>query len=160
MFKEVTVEEKKPALTEKEKELEEENEQKDLELKELLATTRLLEEYQKEEMSGKERRKHMMGKLDDLGVKGGPKEKRALPMALGMQNKAKERDAKRLQDAKDLGIYDKSLKHLYVKQTKKKRDRDPGITNGIGRMKGAMLTIKKRDISRIQSEGTKQRRRK
>lgn len=152
--------EEKPVLTDKEREREEENEQKDVELKELLATTRLLEEYQKEEMTGKERRKHMMSKLDELGVRGGPKEKRALPMALGMQNKAKERDAKRLQDAKDLGIYDKSIKHLYVKQTKKKRDRDPGITNGVGRMKGAMLTLKQRDISRIQNEGAKPKRRK
>lgn len=44
-------------------------------------------------------------------------------------------------------MYDKSLRHLYVTPTKKKeRDRDPGITGGLGKMKGATLYLRKSDI--------------
>ncbi|ORX47734.1 hypothetical protein DM01DRAFT_264589 [Hesseltinella vesiculosa] len=49
-----------------------ENLRKDKELQQLLATSRLLEEYQVDEMSGKERRKHMFGKMEELGMKVNP----------------------------------------------------------------------------------------
>lgn len=74
-----------------------------------------------------------------------------------MDESRKQKGIKRLQEAKDMGIYDKSLKHLYVKTETKKRDRNPGITNGIGRMKGATLTIKKSDIERIKRQGSKKK---
>lgn len=64
-----------------------------------------------------------------------------------MDAKRKEREQKRLQEAKDTGMYDKSLRHLYVTPTKKKeRDRAPGITGGLGKMKGATLYLRKSDI--------------
>lgn len=80
-----------------------------------------------------------------------------LYLKLSLDKAKKEKDMKRLQEAKDLGIYDKSLKHLYVKTKAKKRDRDPGITNGIGRMKGATLTINKSDLERIKRQGSKKK---
>ncbi|KAI8099709.1 uncharacterized protein BX664DRAFT_321940 [Halteromyces radiatus] len=134
-----------------------ENNKKDKELQELLATSKLLEEYQMEEMTSKERRKHMLGKLDTLGLKPASSEKRSLSMYIGMESKKKERQQQKLQEAKDTGLYDKSLKHLYVSTKKKERKRDPGITNGIGRMKGAVLTISKQELGRIQRQGTKPR---
>lgn len=76
-------------------------------------------------------------------------------MHLGLEAKKKERQHKKLQMAKDLGIYDKSLRHLYVDTKEKKRDRNPGITNGIGKMRGAMLTISKREIDRVNRQGKK-----
>lgn len=75
-----------------------------------------------------------------------------------MEAKKKERELKRLQEAKDLGLYDKSLKHLYVtsdKKKKKKRDRDPGITTGIGRMKGGTLHISQSELSKVEQMGKK-----
>ncbi|KAI8069433.1 hypothetical protein BC940DRAFT_297732 [Gongronella butleri] len=128
---------------------ENENIRKDKELKDLLATSRLLEEYQVDEMSGKERRKHMMGKMEQLGMKAAKQEKRPLEMRLGMMSKDKERQQKKLQEAKDVGLYDKSLRHLYVKTKKKERQRDPGVTGGVGKMKGATLTISKHELSRL-----------
>jgi hypothetical protein len=46
-----------------------ENAKKDVELKQLLATSHLLEELERDEMSSKERRRHTMQKLETLGVK-------------------------------------------------------------------------------------------
>lgn len=80
-----------------------------------------------------------------------------LSLKLSLDESRKQKGIARLQEAKDMGIYDKSLKHLYVKTEVKKRDRNPGITNGIGRMKGATLTIKKSDIDRIKRQGSKKK---
>ena len=77
-----------------------------------------------------------------------------LSVKLSLDESRKQKGIKKLQEAKDMGIYDKSLKHLYVKSKEKKRDRDPGITNGIGRMKGATLTINKSDIERNKRQGS------
>ncbi|KAI8388525.1 uncharacterized protein BYT42DRAFT_631526 [Radiomyces spectabilis] len=134
---------------------EEENKRNDQELKDLLATSKLLEEYQIEEMSGKERRKHMMNKLETLGAKPAANIRIPLAIHLGMEAKKKERLQQKMQEAKDTGLYDKSLKHLYVKTKAKKRDRNPGITNGIGRMKGATLQLSKEEITRVARQGTK-----
>ncbi|ORZ08415.1 hypothetical protein BCR42DRAFT_425101 [Absidia repens] len=134
-----------------------ENNRKDKELKELLATSKLLEEYQMDEMTGKEKRNHMLGKLDTLGFKAAPNVKRSLTMHLGMEGKKKERQQQKLQEAKDTGLYDKSLKHLYVSTKKKQRNRDAGITNGIGKMQGATLTISQRELGKLQRQGSKPR---
>ncbi|KAI8076532.1 uncharacterized protein B0P05DRAFT_472316 [Gilbertella persicaria] len=150
-----TIVEQKMKPTEKEQEEEAENQRHDLELKQLLATSNLLEELEREEMTSKERRKNTMKKLETLGVKASPGEKMPLLHKLRLDESIKQKNMTKLQEAKDLGIYDKSLKHLYVKTKTKKRDRDPGITNGIGRMKGATLTIKKSDIERINRQGNK-----
>ncbi|CAO3701295.1 unnamed protein product [Rhizopus microsporus] len=148
-------EQKQPAMTPQELEEEAENERHDVELKQLLATSKLLEELEREEMTSKERRRHTLQKLETLGAKPTPKEKMPLPLKLKVNEAHKRRNLEKLQEAKDLGIYHKSLKHLYVKTKPKKRDRDPGITTGVGKMKGATLTLRKSDIQRIQRQGSK-----
>ncbi|KAI9471901.1 MAG: hypothetical protein EXX96DRAFT_542048 [Benjaminiella poitrasii] len=143
----------KPSAEELEEEAE--NQKNDLELHQLLNTSNLLEELAQEEMTSREKRKTTMKKLVDLGAKQVPNQRMPLSLKLGLEKGRKEREQAKLQEAKNLGIYDKSLKHLYVKTKPKKRDRDPGITNGIGRMKGATLTIKQSDIERIKRQGSK-----
>ncbi|KAI8327942.1 hypothetical protein EDC96DRAFT_531161 [Choanephora cucurbitarum] len=147
--------EKKEKPTAKDLEEEAENQRHDQELKQLLATSHLLEELEREEMTSKERRQNTMKKLETLGVKASSNDKMPLAYKLSLDESIKKKGLAKLQEAKDLGIYDKSLKHLYVKAKPKKRDRDPGITNGLGRMKGATLTIKKSDIDRINRQGKK-----
>ncbi|KAI7860106.1 hypothetical protein BDC45DRAFT_530548 [Circinella umbellata] len=139
-------------MTEKEQQQEEENQQRDFELNQLLATSKLLEDYQKDEMSGKERRKHMMDKLETLGVKKAANLSMPLAIHKGMQEKKREREQKRLQEAKNLGLYDKSLKHLYAPSAgkKKERNRDPGITSGVGKMRGATANTKTRNKKKQQ----------
>ncbi|KAI9313905.1 hypothetical protein BX666DRAFT_1974626 [Dichotomocladium elegans] len=159
VFKTEQLEEEQKPKTDKEKVEEEENQRHDIELNQLLATSKLLEEYQLEEMSGKERRKHMMDKLETLGAKKQGNAKMPLAMHMGMKAKEREREAKRLQEAKDLGLYDKSLKHLYASKVEKKkpRNRDSGITNGVGYMKGGTLHIGKHELRRIERQGSKKR---
>ncbi|KAI8971455.1 hypothetical protein BDF20DRAFT_680428 [Mycotypha africana] len=144
--------EAKQKMSEKEQEEEVENEKKDVELQQLIATSYLLEELEREEMSSRDRRKDTFKKLEKLGMKSSGGQKMPVQLRLNINAVKKERETKKLQEAKDLGIYDKSLKHLYVKTSKKKRDRDPGITTGIGRMKGATLTISKSDLNRIKNQ--------
>ncbi|CAO3624664.1 unnamed protein product [Mucor hiemalis] len=129
--------EQKNKPTAKDVEEEAENQKHNLELKQLLATSNLLEELERDEMTLRKEGKHN----EKVG-------------------KFRRQVFTRGEDAvvsKDMGIYDKSLKHLYVKTEVKKRDRNPGITNGIGRMKGATLTIKKSDIERIKRQGSKKK---
>ncbi|CAO3636205.1 unnamed protein product [Cunninghamella blakesleeana] len=133
------------------------NTKKDKELQDLLATSRLLEEYHVDEMSSKEKRKHFLGKLDGLGLKSNGKVKKSLSMHIGLEAKKKERQLRKLQEAKDTGLYDKSLKHLYVTKPKKNRVRDPGVTNGVGRIKGATLTIGKGELTRLQRQVSKKK---
>ncbi|KAM3586997.1 hypothetical protein VKS41_002044 [Umbelopsis sp. WA50703] len=146
-----------PPKSVKELEEEEENLAHDRELKELLATSKLLEEYELEEMTGKERRRHNMNKLETLGVKKSKAPKMPIQMRLGMDQKHKEREQKKLQEAKDIGLYDKSLKHLYAAavKPKEKKSRDKGITSGIGKMRGSTLTLSKNEIKRVEREGIK-----
>lgn len=110
-----------------------------------------------EEMTGKERRKHNMNKLETLGVKKSKAIQMPIQMRLGMDKKQKERDQKKLQEAKDIGIYDKSLKHLYAAATKEKdrKPRDRGIGSGIGKMKGSTLVLSKTEIKRVERQGMK-----
>ncbi|KAI7907113.1 uncharacterized protein BX663DRAFT_494871 [Cokeromyces recurvatus] len=149
----ITTPKNKPSAKELEEEAE--NQKHDLELHQLLNTSNLLEELAQEEMTAREKRKNTMKKLVDLGAKPAANQKMPLSLKLSLDKSRKERELAKLQEAKDLGIYDKSLKHLYIKTKPKKRNRDPGITNGIGRMKGATLTIKQSDIERIQKQGSK-----
>ncbi|KAI9284446.1 hypothetical protein BC943DRAFT_325663 [Umbelopsis sp. AD052] len=146
-----------PPKSVKEMEEEEENLAHDRELKELLATSKLLEEYEMEEMSGKERRKFNMNKLESLGVKKSKPEQRPIAMRLGMEKKQKERDEKKLQHAKNIGMYDKSMKHLYAAASKPKerKRRDRGIDSGIGKMQGSTLTLSKTEIKRVNRQDMK-----
>jgi hypothetical protein len=110
-----------------------------------------------EEMTGKERRKHNMNKLESLGVKKSKPEQRPIAIRLGMEKKQKERDEKKLQHAKNIGMYDKSMKHLYAAASKPKerKRRDKGIGSGIGKMKGSTLVLSKTEIKRIERQDVK-----
>ncbi|KAI8885348.1 hypothetical protein K501DRAFT_215748 [Backusella circina FSU 941] len=149
----VNTNKQKPTAKDAEEEME--NAKKDVELKQLLATSHLLEELERDEMTSRERRRHTMNKLETLGVKATPADKMPLALKLKVNQARQTESEKKLQDAKDLGIYDKSLKHLYVKKQVKKRDRNPGITNGVGRLKGATLTLNSKEIDRIKKQNTK-----
>ncbi|GAA5814284.1 hypothetical protein MFLAVUS_007778 [Mucor flavus] len=149
--------EQKNKPTAKDAEEEVENQKHDVELKQLLSTSNLLEELEREEMTSRDKRKSNMKKLETLGAKASAAPKMPLFLKLSLDESRKQKGIAKLQEAKDLGIYDKSLKHLYVKTDTKTRDRNPGITNGLGRLKGATLTIKKSDIERIKREGSKKK---
>lgn len=85
----------------------------------------------------------------------------------GLEKHDKEMKVNELQRAKDLGVYDKSLKHLYEgaegksKATKRSfgslnADRDnkrqKGLSMGVGKFKNGMLSISKAEIDSVNSQ--------
>ncbi|CAG8525775.1 485_t:CDS:2 [Paraglomus occultum] len=153
---------KPPAAPQDAKELEEEelDRQNDLELEELLKTTKLLEEYTAEEIGGKDRRKYIEKRMTDLGAKPKKGVKTPIPITIGMNLKRKDREKKELEEAKNLGLYHRSIKHVWAASAKKKSNnrKNRGIGVGLGKVKDGILTLSSQDIRRVQSAGVKKKR--
>ncbi|CAG8544100.1 7252_t:CDS:2 [Acaulospora colombiana] len=148
----------KPPKDDEEAREEELNRKNDKELEELLKTTKILELYAAEHLTGKQRRKYNDSKIVDLGAKI------PTPISLGMQAKRQEREKKELEEAKNLGLYHRSIKHKWAASSsakqKSRSKRDRGIRMGIGKIKGGMLTLSSNDVKRVQSSGKIKKRRK
>ncbi|CAG8533984.1 1048_t:CDS:2 [Diversispora eburnea] len=155
---------------------EEINKKNDRELEELLKATKLLEKYTAEQLTGKQRRKYNDGKLIELGAKPDNRGKKVpTPISLGMQVKRKEKEQKELEEAKNLGLYHKSIKHKWATSSstspnnhknnnnninntniiKNKFKKDKGIGIGIGKIKNGILTLSSKDIKRIEKTNNK-----
>jgi hypothetical protein len=75
-----------------------------------------------------------------------------MPMSFrkGIEKKKSEREVKRRKDAKDAGIILEAVERKKVAVVRRER----GIgAPGVGRFKGGLLTLSKRDITEIQSSG-------
>ncbi|CAG8569259.1 10_t:CDS:2 [Funneliformis caledonium] len=139
------------------KELEEEriNKKNDKELEELLKTTKLLEKYTAEQLTGKDRRKYNERKMFELGAKPKKGMKIPTPISLGIQSKRQERDQQELEEAKNLGLYHQSIKHKWASSSSKPPQvRDKGIGMGIGKVKNGMLMLSSKDIKRVQNSAS------
>ncbi|CAG8644110.1 11659_t:CDS:2, partial [Ambispora leptoticha] len=136
----------------KEKEEEELNKRHDAELEELLKTTKLLDLYTAEQLSGKELRKHKEKQMINLGAKPPKGDKVPTPIGLGILRKKRERETKELEEAKNLGLYHQSIKNNWAASAKKNNvNRDRGIGVGIGKIRGGILTLSSQDIKRVQN---------
>ncbi|CAG8778502.1 9771_t:CDS:2, partial [Ambispora leptoticha] len=85
------------------------------------------------------RRKYNEKRIYELGARPQKGVKIPTPFSLGMQTKRREREEKKLQEAKDLGLYHHSIKHNWAgskSSISKKNKRDKGIKMGIGKVKG------------------------
>lgn len=88
-------------------------------------------------------------------------------MRLGMEKKQVERAKKRLQEAKDMGMYHSKTKHLYEDpclrkkaevDVRRKWDRRGDINKSrVGRFKNGVLSISKRDIEKTTAVGSKRK---
>ncbi|CAB4484089.1 hypothetical protein RhiirA5_506044 [Rhizophagus irregularis] len=134
---------------------EEINRKNDEELEELLKTTKLLEKYTTEQLSGKDRRKYVEQKVVELGAKPKKGVKIPTPISLEIQSKRQERERKELEEAKNLGLYHKSIKHKWASSSsslsKSQKVRDKGIGMGIGKIKNGMLVLSSKDIKHVQN---------
>ncbi|KAL1917156.1 uncharacterized protein VTP21DRAFT_4812 [Calcarisporiella thermophila] len=151
-----------PAKPKTQKEMEEEqvNKEKDRELQDLLKTTRLLEEYSAEQLSGKDLRKYKEQKLVELGAKPSKGPKMPIQIALGMREKQRERHSKKLQEAKNLGLYHSSIKHLYSDNDKSSEKsgaprKNRGMKMAMGKFKDGVLKLSQKDIMSVRNEGSK-----
>ncbi|KAJ1555435.1 hypothetical protein HK096_010301 [Nowakowskiella sp. JEL0078] len=154
------LETKKPVST-KEIAEDEEDIKNNRELMDILKMSKLVEQFTADDLTGKARRNYIQQKITELGGKPAKPQKASLSMAIGLQRVAKERNQKRIQEAKDLGMYHSSLKHHYEdidkrneKETSRKafrrsqKDRvDIVDGGGIGKFKNGVLRISKKDIA-------------
>ena len=62
--------------------------------------------------------------------------------------------------AKNLGLYHRSIKHIWAASAKKKSNnrKDRGIGVGLGKVKDGILTLSSQEIRRVQGAGVKKKR--
>ncbi|KAI1314981.1 hypothetical protein EDD11_001417 [Mortierella claussenii] len=147
-------------LTAEEKAEELENKKNDTELHSLIKASRLLEQYSADQMDGVERRRHQRDQLISLGIQKKEKVKVPLQIGFGMMAKQRERDLKELEEAKNNGMYHKSIKHTFAAAGGKKKERprsERGLKTSMGRFKNGMLTLSEREIKAVQREGVKKK---
>ncbi|KAG0364564.1 hypothetical protein BC939DRAFT_456224 [Gamsiella multidivaricata] len=147
-------------LTAEEKAEEIENKRNDTELHSLIKASRLLEQYNADQLDGADRRKHQREQLERLGIQKKEKIKVPLQISFGMMAKQRERDLKELEEAKNNGTYHKSIKHTFAAAGGKKKEKprsERGLKTSMGRFKNGMLTLTEREIKSVQREGVKKK---
>ncbi|KAF9432429.1 hypothetical protein BGZ76_010818 [Entomortierella beljakovae] len=147
-------------LTAEEKAEELENKRNDAELHSLIKASRLLEQYNADQLDGVDRRRHQRDQLVNLGIQKKEKIKVPLQIGLGMMAKQRERDMKELEEAKNNGMYHKSIKHTFAAAGGKKKERprsERGLKTSMGRFKNGMLTLSEKEIKSVQREGVKKK---
>jgi hypothetical protein len=90
----------------------------DLELENLLNTTKIINEYTNSHLKGRERLNKMKEQIQLLGGKKEKNEKRSLPMFVGMKKQAQKRVDKKIAEAKNLGMATDLNKKFIIDQEK------------------------------------------
>lgn len=157
---------KKPRINLEEKTQDAADDQHDKDLGDLLRTTKLIEKYNAADLEGGERRAYIRSQIDAAtkgkGVKTGIVHSHHV--RVGIEQKRVKEVGKRLQEAKQLGVYSNFTKHLYtdkgkdgkgaklnddVKRSGKKSKNGGvkgGLTGSIGKYRDGTLYIGKKDI--------------
>ncbi|KAJ3236431.1 hypothetical protein HDU81_010814 [Chytriomyces hyalinus] len=146
----------KAPMSAEDEELEKKDDENDRELMDLIRSSKLIEDFTASELTGRERRSYLEKKMIDLGAKKAPNAKAPFPMRLGMIRAEGERAAKRVQTAKDMGLYHSSLKTQILagddkdkamKLSKKGGGKKGGdlkaLDGGVGRFRNGTLHIGK-----------------
>ncbi|TPX52800.1 hypothetical protein CcCBS67573_g09800, partial [Chytriomyces confervae] len=147
----------KAPMSAEDEELEKKDDENDRELMDLIRSSKLIEDFTASELTGRERRSYLEKKMIDLGAKKAPNAKAPFPMRLGMIRAEGERAAKRVQTAKDMGLYHSSLKtqilagddkERAMKLSKKGSGSKKGgdlkaLDGGVGRFRNGTLHIGK-----------------
>ena len=137
---------------------EEANLKNDIALQRLLRESHLLDPQSTLSLSVQNRHKALDLRLQEVGSKFSIYAQRKMPMAQrkGITQKAREREERRRQEAKQNGIILEAPAKRKLK-TEGRRQRSIG-TPSVGRFQGGMLKLSKRDVAEI--EGPKRSRRK
>ncbi|KAJ2523446.1 hypothetical protein H4217_000084 [Coemansia sp. RSA 1939] len=156
-----------PRKTKEEEREEQEDRRHDREVEDLLTEGRLMiERLHESQLSGRERHKHNTQKLAKLGMKVRGKEKMPADMFFAVQKNRQARADKHIQDAKDRGILNASMKRelelLYTgkssaedkRDSRPRKDTDRGLRIGSGRFKDGVLHISKSHIDRVSGSGS------
>ncbi|KAJ2805219.1 hypothetical protein H4R20_002178 [Coemansia guatemalensis] len=143
--------------TEEELKEDEQNKQHDLELKSLLEGKVMIEKLHESQLSGKDRHKHNTEKLARLGMKVKSKGRIPTDIYYASQRNRNTRAKKAIQDAKDRGVLNDSVKreievsHFGKASGSKRKPRltDRGPNAGPGKFKDGVLHISKGHIDRV-----------
>ncbi|KIY73677.1 hypothetical protein CYLTODRAFT_416708 [Cylindrobasidium torrendii FP15055 ss-10] len=156
------------SLTSAEEEEEKTNTQNDALLHKLLHTKLLSGSLDTElELTSAQRKKALAGRVAELagGARLGKGEKfvrkaernqNSKSVRMGLASKEKQRSEARLDEAKNMGNYHRSLKKVYEDPDdakKSKRGRERGIGMGVGRFSGGILKLSREDISKVNDSG-------
>ncbi|KAG0307024.1 hypothetical protein BGZ98_001217 [Dissophora globulifera] len=147
-------------LTAEEKAEELENKKNDVELHSLIKASRLLEQYNADQLDGADRRRHQRDQLVNLGIQKKEAIRVPLQIGLGMMAKKRERDLRELEEAKNNGTYHKSIKHTFAAAGGKKKEKprsERGLKTSMGRFKNGTLTLTEKEIKSVQREGVKKK---
>ncbi|KAJ3344183.1 hypothetical protein HDU83_005312 [Entophlyctis luteolus] len=151
--------------TKEEREQDKDDDAKDKELMDLLRTSKLIEEFNDEQLFGKDRRKRFEEKLFDLGAKKPSAPKVPFPMRLASIDTKKRRATARLAAAKETGDFhgslktsikaggDKELAKQLAAKSKPRKRRTRDIDEGNGRFKDGTLHINKNAAAAVAKMG-------
>ncbi|KZS97988.1 hypothetical protein SISNIDRAFT_405834, partial [Sistotremastrum niveocremeum HHB9708] len=74
----------------------------------------------------------------------------------GLREKQKQRDAKKLEEAKNLGNYYPGLKKLYDDSSSgAPKQREKGLRMGVGKFENGMLKLSRDDIAKVQGSSSR-----
>ncbi|KAI8826773.1 uncharacterized protein EV422DRAFT_10414 [Fimicolochytrium jonesii] len=136
--------------------------QNDRSLAELLRASKLIDDYTAATLTGRDRRRHLEQRTIALG---GHKAKVNVPQQIktGMDAAERARAAKRLQTAKELGLYHASLKTQIMGATGEKerearterirervKHRSRGVEGGFGSFRNGVLKVSKAEIESVE----------
>ncbi|OCB87501.1 hypothetical protein A7U60_g5406 [Sanghuangporus baumii] len=92
-----------------------------------------------------------LGKGESI-VRQEERKKAAKKVRMGLERKVDERRRKAVEEAKDLGNYHRSIKHLFEADEKKRSDRrkrERGLKLGVGKFSGGVLKLSRDDIASV-----------
>ena len=145
---------KKPKAVE-EKAPKENLDEQDKELDDILQASKLVEQFNAENLVGKERHRYVREKL------GAKDPKVSLPIYLGMKKAAEKRVTKKVQDLKNLGLYNPTNERQVIQKERTLRDQDKkkivkkdhGLVGSLGSYRPGVLSVPKQLIDKVQNGG-------
>ena len=131
----------------------------DKELDDILQASKLVEQFNAESLQGKERHDYLKSKL------GFKEPKVSLPIFKGMKKAAEKRVTKKVQDLKNLGLYNATNKRQVIQKERTLRDidkkkvekKDHGLVGSLGTYKPGVLSVPKQLIENVQKNKRKSR---
>ncbi|ORX45139.1 hypothetical protein BCR36DRAFT_372816 [Piromyces finnis] len=141
--------------TQEEIDQDKEDDMNDQELMNILEATKLVENYASQELTGEDLRRYKKRKLVELGIKQSKAPKMPFKQRLIVKQSQIAKNAKDLQNAKDNGLYDPSIKNKWKLETKTPAKKDRGLNGSIGHYKNGILTISKAQAAHMNTNETR-----
>lgn len=159
---------KKPQQEKKAVENEEKTDDEDNELDNQLnkMAAHVISQFNHEQLTGRDRLKSISAQLDALGAKPMKRPKTSLAIFEGMKKCAKKRVEGKIEEAKNLGVYTKSLEKEFfsseqslksIGKTVKKKKMQKGFDAISCKVKDGTVSVSKQTIDRISKLGQKAR---